>query len=131
MNEFDAIDRVEIVRTTPKMLTKNLSVELFKRGKNKYVFFNLFENLGCVSYIPGNRSYVKVTLENQQTITFYHTWDMDCSDFSFKGNLSNSQMKSLKKSPIQLVFLKATKQSRTITNLDYKRFFIDNLKCIE
>ncbi|MFD0988486.1 hypothetical protein ACFQ1R_00130 [Mariniflexile jejuense] len=131
INEFDPIDRVEIVRINPETLSKNLTVELFKRGKIKNVFFNLFEDLGCTSYLPGNRSFVKVTLENNQTITFYHSWDMDCGEFSLKGNISNSQIRSLKNSPIKSIFLKGTKLSRNIVDIDYKTFFIDKLNCID
>ena len=131
INEFDPIDRVEIIRINPETLTKNLTVELFKRGKSKSVFFNLFEDLGCTSYLPGNRSYVKVTLENNQTITFYHSWDMDCGEFSLKGTISNSQIRSLINSPIKSIFLKGTKQSRNLVDIDYKTFFIEKLGCLD
>jgi hypothetical protein len=131
MNEYDAIDRIKIIRTDPYNLTKNLTIELFKRGRNTNVFFNLQEDLGCSSYLPSNRSYVKVRLENNQTITFYHSWDMDCGDFRFKGVISNSQMALLRNSPIKSIFLKGTKASSEITNIEYKEFFIDKLKCIE
>ncbi len=131
MNEFDAIDRIKILRTDPYQLTKNMTVELFKRGRATNVFFNLKEDLGCASYLPNNRSYVKIKLENNHTITFYHSWDMDCGDFSFKGIISNSQMSLLEKSPIKSVYLKGTKYSREITTIEYKEFFMDKLKCIE
>ena len=131
MNEFDDIDRIKILRTDPYNITKDLTIELFKRGKSVNVFFNLNEDLGCASYLPGNRSYVKVKLENNQNITFYHSWDMDCGDFRFKGVISKSQMALLQNSPIKSVFLKGTKASSEITNIEYSEFFIDKLKCIE
>lgn len=131
MNEFDRIEHIEIVRTIPYTLCENLTVELYKRGKNINVFFNLSEDLGCASYLPGNRSSVKVTLENNQTVLFYHSWDMTCGDFIFKGNLSNSQIKRLKKSPIQSIYLKGTNESRYVSDITYKTFFIEKLNCIE
>ena len=130
MNEYDDINRIEIVRTDPYHINDMLSVELFKRGKSVNIFFNLKGDLGCASYLPSNRSYVKVRLDNNRTITFYHTWGMDCGDFSFKGVLSKSQINSLKTSPIKSIFLKGTKLSTTITDIDYKTIFIDKLDCI-
>ncbi|CAH8296643.1 hypothetical protein EV196_11111 [Mariniflexile fucanivorans] len=130
MNEYDDINRIEIVRTDPYHINDMLSVELFKRGKSVNIFFNLKKDLGCASYLPSNRSYVKVRLDNNRTITFYHTWGMDCGDFSFKGTLSKSQINSLKTSPIKSIFLKGTKLSTTITDIDYKTIFIDKLDCI-
>ena len=56
---------------------------------------------------------------------------MDCGDFRFKGVISNSQRALLQNSPIKSVFLKGTKASSEITNIEYKEFFIDKLKCIE
>lgn len=131
LNEFDPIDKIKIVRTNPVLLSENLSVELFRRGKTNQVFFNLSESLGCASYLPGNRSVVKVVLENNQSIILYHTWDMDCGDFSFKGALSNSQIKSLKASPIKSVFLKGTKHSKNITNITNNTFFMNVLRCLD
>lgn len=131
LNEFDPIDNIKIVRTNPVMLSENLSVELFRRGKTNHVFFNLNESLGCASYLPGNRSVVKVLLENNQSITLYHSWDMDCSDFSFKGNITNSQIKQLKLSPVKSVLLKGTKHSKSVTSIINNTFFIEVLRCLE
>ncbi|WP_308992268.1 hypothetical protein QLS71_018380 [Mariniflexile litorale] len=131
MNEYDTIDRIKIVRTIPYILNKDLTIELFKRGRSTNVFFNLSEDLGCASYLPSNRSSVKVILENNQTITFYHSWDMDCGEFSFRGNLSNSQIRSLKRASIQSIYLKGTKETRHITDITYKTFFIERLDCLD
>ena len=131
INEYDEFYKKIYIRTNPYLLNNNLSVELYKYGQKVCVFFNLNEDLGCASYLPANRSKVRVVLENNQIITFYHTWDMDCGDFSFKGNLSSSQIVKLKESPIKSITLKGTKDSRDIINLDYKEFFMDKLKCIE
>jgi hypothetical protein len=131
MNEYDAIDRIRIVRTDPYQINDNLTIELFKRGSTINIFFNLKQDLGCASYLPNNRSYVKVNLDNNQTVTFYHSWDMDCGDFRFKGNISRSQMEQLKKASIKSIALHGTKYSSEFINVEYKEFFIDKLKCIE
>uniref|UniRef100_UPI004047B75D hypothetical protein n=3 Tax=Mariniflexile sp. TaxID=1979402 RepID=UPI004047B75D len=131
MNEYDAIDRIKIVRTDPYKINDDLTVELFKRGSSTNVFFNLKADLGCASYLPSNRSSVKVKLENNQTITFYHSWGMDCGNFAFKAILSRSQMALLKNAPIKSILLRGTKNSREVTNIEYKAFFMDKLSCIE
>ena len=131
MNEYDEIDRIKIGRTDPYNINDKVTIELVKRGRSINVFFNLKEDLGCASYLPSNRSYAKVRLENNQTITLYHSWDMNCADYSFKGALSKSQMALLEKSPIKSILLRGTKGSREVTNIEYKEFFIDKLSCIE
>ncbi len=130
MNEFDIFDKIKIIRTDPYEVCNNLSIELYKRGESEQVFFNLSEDLGCVSYLPSNRSYVKIQLENNKVITLYHSWDIDCGNFAFKGNLSNSQIVLLEKSPIKSIKFKGTKNSYEITNVYYKEFFMDKLKCL-
>jgi hypothetical protein len=40
-------------------------------------------------------------------------------------------MEQLKKTPIESITLRGTKYSRDITNVEYKEFFMDKLKCIE
>ncbi|WP_100610849.1 SH3 domain-containing protein [Confluentibacter lentus] len=131
IDEFDQFYGIRIVRTSPYTLAKNLMVELYRQAQRTNVFFNLSEDLGCSSYIPSNRSSVKVMLENDTVVTFYHSWDIDCGNFSFKGNLSNSDIEKLKKSSIKSIRLKGTEGFYEITNVDYKEFFIDKLKCIE
>jgi hypothetical protein len=131
INEYDEFYKEENIRTIPYELNKKLTVELYKQGRRVNVFFNFSEDLGCVSYLPNNRSYVKVKLENNQTISFYHSWDIDCEGFYFKGRLSSSQIISLKKSPIKSIKLKGTKNFKEITNINYKEFFIDKLSCLE
>tara|TARA_R110000868_G_scaffold81814_2_gene231354 strand:+ start:4246 stop:5724 length:1479 start_codon:yes stop_codon:yes gene_type:complete len=131
MNEFDIFDKIKIIRTDPYKVAENLTIELYKRGQSKQVFFNLSEDLGCASYLPTNRSYVKVKLENNKVITVYHSWDIDCGNFGFKGNLSNSQIVLLEKSPIKSIWFKGTKNFYEITNVDYKEFFMDTLKCLD
>ncbi|WNH13117.1 hypothetical protein [Thalassobellus suaedae] len=131
IDEYDEFYKKIYIRTVPYLLNENLSVELYKYGQKVCVFFNLKQDLGCASYLPSNRSSVKVTLENNQIITFYHSWDMYCGDFSFKGRLSSSQINRLKTSPIKSISLKGTKHSIDILNIAYNEFFMDKLKCIE
>ena len=131
VNEYDEFYKEINIRTEPYKIAKNLTLELYQQGRSINIFFNLLESLGCASYLPTNRSYVKVKLENNETITFYHSWNIDCENFNFKGKLSISQIKKLKKSPIKSIKLKGTKHSSDIENIDYKEFFIDKLKCLE
>ncbi|MEP4781282.1 MAG: cell envelope integrity protein TolA [Algibacter sp.] len=131
LNEYDDYYKETTIRTEPYRLSKVLTVELHRQGRVLNIFFNLSEDLGCASYLPNNRSTVKVTLENNQVITFYHSWNMDCGDFSFKGKLSKAQILKLEQSPIKSIKLKGTKYSSEITNLDYKEFFIDKLSCLD
>ncbi|MBU2951329.1 hypothetical protein KO493_11535 [Tamlana agarivorans] len=131
INDFDTFYNVQTIRTEAYVLSGDLTVELYRQGRKINVFFNSDEDLGCVSYFSHNRSSVKVTLESGRKIAFYHSWDMECGRFSFKGNLSKSQMSALKASPVQSITLKGTKGRFEITNVDYNNFFMDKLKCIE
>ena len=131
MNEIDIFDNVRIIRTEPYKINTSLTAELYKRGNSKQVFFNLSQDLGCASYLPSNRSYVKVTLENNQVVTFFHSWNIDCGNFRFKGVMSNSQINILQKSPIKSISLHGTKHSVYIEQIDYKEFFMDKLKCLD
>jgi hypothetical protein len=131
MNEFDPFYNIKTIRTEPYSISKNLTVELYRQGNSTNIFFNLLEDLGCASYLPSNRSYVKVYLENNDVITFYHSWNMDCGEFRFKGKLSGSETARLKKAPIKSIKLQGTKSFLEITNIDYKEFFLDKLTCID
>ena len=131
INEYDDFYKEKFIVIEPYKITDNLTAVLFRQGNSINIFFNLSEDLGCASYLPNQRSIVKITLQNNQTITFYHSWDIDCGTFSFKARLSNTNMGKLKKSPIKSVMLKGTKSSAEIKNIGYKEFFIDKLKCIE
>ncbi|WP_298534958.1 hypothetical protein [uncultured Algibacter sp.] len=131
INEFDRFYNVKTVRTEAYKLTNDLSIELFRRDRKTSVFINAKVDLGCVSYFSNNRSSTKITLENNQVVSFYHSWDMECGEFLFKANLSQSKMDALKKSPIKSIKLRGTKGSKEITEIKYKEFFMDKLKCIE
>ena len=130
INEYDEFYKEELIRTEPYHVSENLTIELYKQGRSKNIFFNLPEELGCVSYLSNNRSSIKVQLENNQTVTFYHSWDVDCGVFSFKGRLSTSNITKLKTSPIKSIKLRTTQTTRNITNITYKTFFIDKLNCL-
>jgi hypothetical protein len=131
INEYDRFYNITTIRTEPYSLGNNLTVELYRQNRKINVFFNYTGNLGCASYLPNQRSSVKVTLENNQTTVFYHSWDIECGEFLFKARLSNAQISALKKSPIKSILLRGTKDSKAISFIEYKEFFIDKLKCIE
>ncbi len=131
VNEYDDYYKERNIKTTPYTVSRNLTIELVRQGRSVSVFINLSEDLGCASYLSSQRSFVKVKLENNKIITFYHSWNIECGDFSFKGKISSSQIISLKNSPIKSIKLQGTKYSQEIIDIDYKEFFIDKLKCIE
>ena len=131
INEYDDFYNVKTIQTDPYILSNKLTIELYRLGRKLNIFFNLSENLGCASYMSHNRSSVKVTLENNQTVSFYHSWGMDCGNFTFKGKLSTSQIKRLLESPIKSILLRGTKSSMEITDITNKYFFIDKLHCLE
>lgn len=131
MNEYDETYNVRTIKTDPYRVSKNLTIELYEYGQNRQVFFNLSQDLGCASYLLNNRSYVKVTLENDRVVTFYHFWDIDCGNFSLKGRLSNSQIMILEKSPIKSIRFQGTKDHYEMADIDYKEFFMDKLKCLD
>ena len=131
INEYDKFYNITTIRTETYTLSNNLTVELYRQGRKTNVFFNYNGDLGCASYLPNQRSSVKVTLENNQTITFYHSWDIECGTFLFKAILTTAQMNILNNSPIQSISLKGTEDSKEINFIDYKEFFIDKIKCLE
>ena len=131
INEIDPYYNFKIIKTESYRVNSDLQIELFKNSNNKYVFINYNDSLGCASYFTNNRSSAKIKLENNEIITIYHTWDIDCANFSLKGILSDSAMLKLKESPIKSIKLQGTKGSVEIENIQYKEFFIDKLNCIE
>ena len=131
INEFDRFYNIRTIRTERYDLAKDLTVELHRQGYKTSVFFNLSKNLGCASYLPNQRSTVKVTLENNKVVSFYHSWDIECGEFLFKASLSSSKVLSLKQSPIKSIQLKGTKSTLKITDVTNKTFFIEMLTCID
>ena len=132
INEYDRFYNITTIRTEPYTLNKNLTVELYKQGRKTNVFFNLSEDLGCATYLPNQRSSVKITLENNRIVNFYHSWDIECGElFLFKARLSSININILKKSPIKSIVIHGTQGYKEINFIEYKEFFIDKLKCIE
>jgi len=132
INEYDRFYNITTIRTEPYTLNKNLTVELYKQGRKTDVFFNLSEDLGCATYLPNQRSSVKITLENNRIVNFYHSWDIECDElFLFKARLSSININILKKSPIKSIVIHGTQGYKEINFIEYKEFFIDKLKCIE
>ena len=132
INEYDRFYNITTIRTEPYTLNKNLTVELYKQGRKTDVFFNLSEDLGCATYLPNQRSSVKITLENNRIVNFYHSWDIECGElFLFKARLSSININILKKSPIKSIVIHGTQGYKEINFIEYKEFFIDKLKCIE
>ncbi|GAL66221.1 SH3 domain-containing protein [Jejuia pallidilutea] len=131
INEYDRFYNIRTIRTDAYNIAEHLTVELYKQGLKTNVFFNLSESLGCASYLPNQRSSVKITLENGQIVSFYHSWDIHCGEFLFKANLNKAKISSLETSPIQSILLRGTEGSKEITNITYNTFFMDKLKCVE
>jgi hypothetical protein len=131
INEFDKYYNEKTIRTEPYKVGENLTIELYRQGRSVNVFFNLSKDLGCASYLSNNRSSIRVELENNQEITFYHTWNIECGEFNFKGKISSSQMQKLKESPIKSIRFRGTQNSYNTSSIEYKEFFIDKLKCLE
>ncbi|WP_136481829.1 coiled-coil domain-containing protein [Cognatitamlana onchidii] len=131
INEFDPFYNVKTIRTEPYEVAESLSMELYMQGRKTNIFVSAQVDLGCVSYFSHNRSSVKVKLESGQKVSFYHSWDMECGEYLFKGNLSQSQRNILSSSPIKSIILRGTKGRLEITEIMYKTFFIDKLKCLE
>ncbi|TBN13903.1 coiled-coil domain-containing protein [Hyunsoonleella pacifica] len=132
VNEYDRFYNIRTIRTEAYTIAEHLTVELYKQGLKTNVFFNLSKyNLGCASYLPNQRSSVKITLDNGQVVSFYHSWDIECGSFLFKANLNKTKISSLLKYPIKSILLKGTTDSLEITRIEYREFFMDKLKCIE
>lgn len=127
-NEVDVFDKVRVIRTTAKDIAYNLSVGFYSKGSRKEIIFYAID-LGCTSSYKNNRSWVKVMLENNDVLTFYHSRQLDCGSFELWGNISNSEIIRLKKSPIKAIKLEGTKYNHTITDFHWPTFFIDQLKC--
>lgn len=111
-----------------------VEIRIVKHGKEKYVFFYLPEDLGCVSpYETSGRSYTSVKLENDDIIKFNHVGEIDCSSEEFKvaSVLTNNIINRLKKSPIKILRFSGTERYFDIENIEYTEFFIDKLKCLD
>jgi hypothetical protein len=103
---------------------------LYAKGSQKKLVFSTID-LGCTSPYRNNRSLVKVMLENDDVLTFYHSGQLDCGSFELWGNLSNAEIVRLKKSPIKAIRMEGTDLFHTVTEFDWPTLFIDQLKCYE
>jgi hypothetical protein len=136
----DEFDGIFIKETNYKgVATKNgedfyLAIKMKKSGSVRVVYFSLDDELGCVSPYKTSRSYVKVKLENDKIITFYHKDDIDCgNDFTLIGTMTDSEFKTLKKYKIKSIRLMGTKYYEDLTkDMIYNpTYFIDNIDCVE
>lgn len=106
-------------------------IQLKKYGKNKYVVFSSFDDLGCSSPYSTNRSTVKIKLENNDIVNFYHMGDLECGNFILVGKINANEIIRLKKSPIKTIRITGTKYYQDYKNFEFKDFFIKKLDCIK
>lgn len=132
LNEIDEFDNVKKIKTKRVNISGyNLTVQLYKIGLENYVIFHSFQDLGCASPYSNNQSYVKVKLQNDDIVSFYHSSDVDCGSFRLFARLTKNDLSRLKKSPIKTVRLSGTEYYHDIEEIEYKEYFIDKLKCLE
>lgn len=131
-NSIDEFDNVKIVETEYYSINNdfNLAIKLKKRGSNKIIYFSLDTDLGCASSYNTNKSFVKVKLENNDIVTFYHFGDINCRKFTLIGRLSKNEIDRLKKSNIKSIRLQGTDYYKDLTDIEYKEFFKEKLNCI-
>jgi hypothetical protein len=133
-NRFDSFDKIYKKRTTYSYLetkSNSFKIQLSKIGNSKYINFFAFLDIGCTSPFETNKSYVKVKLENNQIVTFYHRGKIDCGKFGLIGLITNSDILKLKKSPIKEFRFNGTDYYMDFIEIDWNTFFIDQLKCID
>jgi len=136
-NEVDEFNgQTKIFTDVYNLMNKSLSigefsVELRKVDNSRYIWFHSSQDLGCASSYENNKSYVKIKLENDDILTFYHIGDVDCGDFSLFARLSQSDIARLKKSPIKTVRLSGTDYYHDIDSIEWNTFFADKLECIK
>lgn len=111
-------------------MTETLYIQLRKIGSEKYVIFKSNSDLGCTSSYKNNQSYVKIKLENNDIVTFYHRSDVDCGDYRLFGRITQSDINKLKKSEIKNIRLVGTKYKKDILVTDFKNIFMKKLDCI-
>ncbi len=128
-NEIDVFDNQRVIRTKFDVISENLAIQLYSKGSKKKIVFGASLELGCASPHKTNRSKVMVMLENEDVITFYHSSKLDCGEFELWGNVSNSELIRLKKSPIKAIKLTGTDYYDTIEKFEWPTYFIDQLKC--
>jgi hypothetical protein len=130
-NEIDVFDNQRVIRTKYDVISEDLAIQLYSKGSKKKIVFGASLELGCTSPHKTNRSKVMVMLENEDVITFYHSSKLDCGDFELWGNVSNSEIIRLEKSPIKAIKLTGTDYYDTIEKFEWSTYFIDQLKCFK
>ena len=71
-NGIDEFEKIKIIKTKYYFVSEDLVIALSKIGNNRIVYFGLDGDLGCASPYKNDQSLVKVKLENEDIITFYH-----------------------------------------------------------
>lgn len=134
VDEFDGFTKVftDVYNLMNKSLSiGEFSVELRKIDDSRYIWFHSSQDLGCASSYENNKSYVKIKLENDDILTFYHIGDVDCRDFSLVARLSQSDISRLKQSSIKTLRLSGTDYQHDIDSIKWSTFFFDKLDCIK
>ncbi len=108
-----------------------MCIQLRKIGNNEYVVFEHFIDLGCTSSYETNKSVVKVKLENNDILEFYHRGDIDCGTYRLFARLTPSDKARLKRSPISIIRLEGTDSFFDVKDIVYKDIFIDKLRCLD
>ncbi|MGG5486502.1 hypothetical protein [Gaetbulibacter sp. PBL-D1] len=136
LNEIDEFTNKRVITTEYYTIASKLynnyyfMIKLKRIENSEYIFFALDDDLGCTSPYKNSNSSVKIKLENNDIITFYHVGDINCGEFELIGKLTNSDKSRLLKSPIKTIRLNGTDYYEDIKDFDYSDFFFDKLKCL-
>jgi hypothetical protein len=135
VNKINQIIKARVLKTDWLLLTKDKSSDLYfslnRTGNQKYVVFKLNKDLGCTTSYSNNRSFVKVTLNNGDVITFNHFDDTNCDNFTLYGRLEKNDIIKLRRSRIKSIRLSGTKNNYYINHIENSNAFIRNLSCID
>jgi len=133
-NEIDDFTNKKVVKTDFYDLKSKkdfILIMLRNFDNKKSIVISINKDLGCANPNKNDRSNVKIKLENGKIVSFFHYTDIDCSNFTLIGKLSENDIKNLKSSPIQTIRFTGTKYYHDTKDLVYKDFFIDKLDCIK
>lgn len=135
-NSYDQFDKVTRQRSIDYGVNGDnkyspIKIQFNRIGNLKFIVFKTDRDLGCASPYSSSKSYVKVRLENNQIVTFYHFNDIDCGSFALYGKLTNNDIKMLKSSEVVSIRLSGTKHYTDIEKIKFKDIFIQKLKCLE
>ncbi len=130
-NEVDEFNGDRVLFTKDLKVSDDLWVTFKRINNDKYIVFEAMD-LGCTApFSYQNKSFVKVKLENDDILTFYHRGKIDCNHFNLMGKVSNSEIKRLKESPIKSIRLLGTDSFFDVDDLKRPSVFQDMLSCIE